>query len=228
MAEDARRSSIHLTKQGRAVFDPLDRAARAQIDDMLKPMSGTQRAELVTSMQTVRRVLQPQEPGLPAAPASAPTLRSLRTGDIGWIIHRQGLLYALEYGWDGTYEAQVAEILAGFVKHFDPQSERAWIAEHNGAIVGSVFLVRASADVAKLRLLYVEPHARGLGIGRQLVGSCIDFARSRGYKTLSLWTNDVLVSARKIYQAAGFQLTQVEPHHSFGKDLIGQTWELAL
>jgi GNAT superfamily N-acetyltransferase len=137
-------------------------------------------------------------------------------------------LYTEEYGWDDTYEALVAEILAGFVKNFDPAVERAWVAERAGAIIGSVFLVRASADLAKLRLLYVEPAARGLGLGKRLVQECIDFAKLKGYTTLTLWTNDVLVSARRIYQAAGFQLTKEERHHSFGKDLVGQTWDLAL
>jgi GNAT superfamily N-acetyltransferase len=122
----------------------------------------------------------------------------------------------------------VAEILAGFVKNFDPHAEGAWIAERNSQVVGSVFLVRASAQIAKLRLLYVEPSARGLGIGAHLVNRCIDFARAKGYETLTLWTNDVLVSARRIYQATGFELTKEERHHSFGKDLVGQTWELRL
>jgi GNAT superfamily N-acetyltransferase len=155
-------------------------------------------------------------------------LRGLLPGDIGWVAHRQAVLYEQEYGWDISYEALVAEILSGFVKSFDSKSENAWIAERANKIVGAVFLMRASASVAKLRLLYVEPDARGLGLGRRLVDECIAFARAKGYETLTLWTNDVLVSARKIYQAAGFQLTNEERHHSFGKDLVGQTWDLAL
>ena len=155
-------------------------------------------------------------------------LRPLHVGDIGWIIHRQGVLYAGEYGWDETYEALVAEILGAFVKSFDLKFERAWIAEREDEVVGSVFVVRKSDEVAKLRLLYVEPSARGLGIGRKLVAECIGFARSKGYKTLTLWTNDVLVSARRIYEASGFKLADEEGHHAFGKDLVGQNWDLSL
>jgi GNAT superfamily N-acetyltransferase len=155
-------------------------------------------------------------------------LRGLQTGDIGWIIRRQGMLYAQEYGWDETFEALVAEIAAAFVRTCNPKKERAWVAEREGEIVGSVFLVRQSDAIAKLRLLYVEPSARGLGIGRRLVEECIGFARAKGYRTLTLWTNDMLVAARRIYQAAGFELTKEERHHSFGKDLVGQNWDLAL
>ena len=221
-AEDGRQRPLRLTRTGRRLFEGLDRASGDQISAMIAALGPGQVSELVGSMQTVRRLLQPD------TPQSAYSLRPLRVGDIGWIIHRQGLLYAEEYGWDVTYEALVAEILGGFVKHFDPATENAWVAERNGAIVGSVFLVRESATIAKLRLLYVEPSARGLGIGRHLVDACVGFAREKGYRTLRLWTNDVLVSARRIYQAAGFRLVKEERHHSFGKDLVGQTWELAL
>jgi GNAT superfamily N-acetyltransferase len=155
-------------------------------------------------------------------------IRPLQTGDIGWIIHRQALLYAEEYGWHVTYEALIAEILGAFVKNFDAKSDAAWIVEWHGSIVGSVFLVRASERVAKLRLLYVEPAARGLGIGRKLVSFCIEGARERGYRKLTLWTNNVLVSARRIYEASGFRLVAEERHRSFGNDLVGQTWELTL
>jgi DNA-binding MarR family transcriptional regulator/GNAT superfamily N-acetyltransferase len=221
---DRRQSAVTLTARGRAAFEPLQSAARAQVYTMLKSMSSRQRRELVSAMRTVQGVLRPEAPA-----ADAPfTLRPLRVGDIGWITHRQGLLYAQEYGWDESYEVLVAEILAGFVKSFDPQAEQAWVAESEGAIVGSVFLVRATTEVAKLRLLYVEPHTRGLGIGRALVEACIEAARTKGYRTLTRWTNDILVSARRIYEAAGFQLITSEAHRSFGKDLVGQTWELAL
>lgn len=155
-------------------------------------------------------------------------LRPLQVGDVGWIAHRQGLLYAQEYGWDITFEALVAEIAAQFVQKFDPQKENAWIAEMDGQVVGSVFVVKVSDQVAKLRLLYVEPRARGLGIGQRLTAECIAFAQARGYATLTLWTNDILHAARGIYQAAGFKLVAEEKHHSFGKDLVGQNWDLDL
>ena len=219
---DARQSWLKLTKQGQAAFRPLNRASVQQIAAMTADMKADERRALVAAMRTIRRVLQPEAISPPYS------VRSLQVGDIGWITHRQGVLYAQEYGWDRTYEALVADILAGYVKNFDPGFENAWVAERDQAIVGSVFLVRASPSVAKLRLLYVEPSARGLGLGRHLVQTCIGFARAKGYRTLSLWTNDVLVSARRIYEAAGFRLTSEEHHHSFGKDLVGQTWELAL
>jgi DNA-binding MarR family transcriptional regulator/N-acetylglutamate synthase-like GNAT family acetyltransferase len=222
---DARQSRLQLTVKGRTAFDPLDRAARSQIAAMLGPMAPDQRVELLGAMQSVRRLLQPDSEKHAHKPYG---IRGLQIGDVGWITHRQGILYAQEYGWDGTYEALVAEILAGFVKNFDQHREGAWVAERDGAILGSVFLVRASDGVAKLRLLYVEPTARGLGLGKHLVHECIEFARAKGYRTLTLWTNDVLASARRIYEAAGFQLMREERHHSFGKDLNGQTWDLAL
>ena len=222
---DARQSTVQLTKKGRDAFEPLNRAAAAQIAAMLGPMTPTSRVDLLAAMRTVQRLLEPTE----GQPAGEPyTIRPLRTGDLGWITHRQGILYAQEYGWDGTYEALVAEILAGFVKSFDPHAEYGWVAERDHEIIGSVFLVRASPSLAKLRLLYVEPTARGLGLGRRLVQECVEFARAKGYRTLTLWTNDVLVSARRIYESVGFRLTKEERHHSFGKDLVGQTWDLAL
>ncbi len=242
---DGRQSRLQLTGRGRAVFDPLERAARRQIAEMVAPMTPEQRSVLVSSMQSVQRLLDVASKDSPPDDSAREVLsreelsrqeplrepyaiRPHKVGDIGWITHRQGMLYSQEYGWDATYEALVAEILAGFVKNFDSNFECGWVAERAGGIIGSVFLVRASADVAKLRLLYVEPAARGLGLGKRLVQECIDFAKMKGYRTLTLWTNDVLVSARRIYQAAGFQLTKEEPHHSFGKDLVGQTWDLAL
>jgi GNAT superfamily N-acetyltransferase len=147
---------------------------------------------------------------------------------MGWIIHRQGIIYSEEYGWDEQFEALVAEIIANFVKQFDPSRERCWIAEEDGEVVGSVFLVNTSDTSGKLRLLYVEPKARGQGIGTQLVAECIRFARQVGYQKITLWTNDVLHAARHIYEKAGFRCTERETHHSFGYDLVGENWELEL
>jgi GNAT superfamily N-acetyltransferase len=160
---------------------------------------------------------------------SAPVvLRSLQIGDIGWVVHRQGILYAQEYGWDGTFEALVADIAAQFVKNWDPEKENAWIAECEGRVVGSVFVVKVSDHEAKLRLLYVEPEMRGTGLGRRLTQECMAFAKARGYQKLSLWTNDILHAARRIYQTSGFVLLSEEAHHSFGHDLVGQYWALDL
>jgi DNA-binding MarR family transcriptional regulator/N-acetylglutamate synthase-like GNAT family acetyltransferase len=220
---DTRQYHIKLTRLGRRRFQPLDEAARIQIERLIEPLPADRRGQLVESMHSIQGLLTGR-----SMETRAYELRGLRPGDIGWIIHRQALLYHQEHGWDIGYEALVAEILGGFVKSFDAASEGAWIAEHDQKILGSVFLVRASDQIAKLRLLYVEPSARGLGIGRRLVDECIAFARAKGYETLTLWTNDVLISARKIYQAAGFRLMREEQHRSFGKDLTGQTWDLAL
>jgi DNA-binding MarR family transcriptional regulator/GNAT superfamily N-acetyltransferase len=221
--DDARQALIALTTAGRKAFTPVEKAARDQIAALLEPLPAPLRDRLVKAMETVQRLLG----GMPEAKVPY-VLRDLRSGDLGWIVHRQSLLYHQEYGWDETFDALVAEIAAAFVKNLDARRERCWVAEREGEVVGSVFLVRASDEVAKLRLLYVEPSARRLGIGARLVDECIRFARAKGYRTLTLWTNDVLVSARKIYQAAGFRLTNEERHHSFGKDLVGQTWDLDL
>ena len=157
------------------------------------------------------------------------SLRQLRPGDVGWIIHRQAVLYAQEYGWDWTYEGLASRILGAFVDEFDASREDAWVAGRGAAIVGSIFLMKSDVPtVAKLRLLYVEPSARGAGVGRRLVATCIARARELGYRQLTLWTNDILVAARRIYQAAGFRLVSEAPHHSFGHDLVGQTWALDL
>lgn len=220
---DARRRHLVLTAKGLATFEPLDQSAAQQVAKLLTPLSESERDTLVSAMHQVQRLLECK----PVAFNSF-TLRELQVGDIGWIIHRQGLLYAQEYGWDFSYEALVAEILADFAKTFDRNKSAAWIAQSSASVVGSVFLMPATAGVAKLRLLYVEPSARGMGLGRRLVEECISGARARGYRTLTLWTNSVLVSARRIYEAAGFKLCKEERHHSFGHDLVGQTWELTL
>ncbi|MER9235067.1 helix-turn-helix domain-containing GNAT family N-acetyltransferase [Mesorhizobium sp. M0622] len=220
---DARRSSIALTQAGQQAFAPLNQGSHDQVTALLDRLSVPEQDRLVKAMQTVQRLL-----GGSAEPKIPYMLRPLQVGDIGWIIHRQGLLYAQEYGWDESYEALVAEILGAFVKSFDPKWERSWIVEREGEVVGSVFVVHQSDEVAKLRLLYVEPSARGLGIGKRLVEECVGFCRAKGYRTLTLWTNDVLTSARRIYEAAGFKLADEERHHSFGKDLVGQNWNLEL
>ena len=221
--EDVRASHLSLTAAGRKAFVPIEAAARAHIDGLLKPVDARDVGALTAAMSVVQRVL-----GSSGSASEPYRLRELAPGDVGWIVHRQAVLYTREYGWDQTYEAMVAEILSGFVKNFDESRERGWIAEREGQIIGSIFLMRKNADIAKLRLLYVEPSARGLGLGRHLVDECIRFARAKGYKKLTLWTNDCLVSARKIYQAVGFKLVKEESHRSFGKDLVGQTWDLDL
>jgi DNA-binding MarR family transcriptional regulator/GNAT superfamily N-acetyltransferase len=220
---DGRQVVLAMTDDGRAAFRPLDQASEVEVATLLAGLSEPERRRLVAAMSTVERLLGGRtEPRVPYL------LRPLQTGDIGWIIRRQGMLYAEEFGWDETFEALVAEIAAAFVKNHDPRTERCWIAEREGEIVGSVFVVRQSDAVAKLRLLYVEPSARGLGIGRRLVDESIRFAKARHYQTLTLWTNDILASARRIYEEAGFRLVQEERHHSFGKDLVGQNWDLDL
>jgi len=220
---DARQTVLALAAAGRAAFELLDKASHDEVLAMLGRLPAGEADRLVNAMGTVRRIL-----GRASAPPAPYFLRPFRVGDIGWIIHRQGLLYSQEYGWDRTFEALAAEIAGSFVKTYDPDREQCWIAERDGEVFGCVFLVGDSADAAKLRLLYVEPSARGLGIGRRLVDECVRFAGSKGYRTLTLWTNDVLVSARRIYQAAGFKLVKEERHRSFGKDLLGQNWSLEL
>jgi GNAT superfamily N-acetyltransferase len=183
--------------------------------------------ELMQSMQTIERLMGGQG-SVSRDPPARFILRPHRAGDLDRIAYRQRVLYAQDYGWDESYEALARDILAAFVKNHDPNRERSWIAVRGDDIIGSVFVTQASETVAKLRLLYVEPSARGTGLGRHLVNTCIAFAREKGYRTLSLWTNDVLVPARRIYQTAGFTCVDAKPHHSFGKDLIGETWELPL
>jgi DNA-binding MarR family transcriptional regulator/GNAT superfamily N-acetyltransferase len=221
---DGRRYHLTLTEKGHKAFAPLDEASRTELADLLQPMSSADRDRLAKAMAAIEAVL-----GNAAAKPSPPyTLRDPRPGDLGWIIHKQGRLYAEEYGWDASFEALVAEIVAAFAKNFDPKRERCWIAERGGAVIGSIFLVRESDTVAKLRLLYVDAAARGLGLGKRLVEECVAQARAFGYKKMILWTNDVLSAARRIYVGQGFKLVKEEPHHSFGKDLVGQVWELDL
>ncbi len=218
-ATDGRALTLRLTSQGRRAFDALDRAADAQATALLEPLSAMERARLVKAMRLVMASLS-------AKPASASpfVIRQNAPGDIGWIIHRHGALYAAEYGWDESFEALVAEIAGRFLQAHDASRERCWVAERDGEIVGSVFLVDAGQGIAKLRLLYVEPDARGLGLGRRLVEEALRFAERAGYLSVTLWTNDVLTAARRLYEAAGFRLVSSESHHSFGKELVGEIW----
>jgi DNA-binding MarR family transcriptional regulator/N-acetylglutamate synthase-like GNAT family acetyltransferase len=222
-AADQRQAAVHLTEAGRAAFRPLDERSREQVAALIEPLSGADRQRLAAAMRAVEHLLAP-----PAGTAPGYLLRPHRPGDMGWIVHRHGVLYAEEYDFDESFEALVADIAAAFIKDFKPGRERCWIAERRGEIVGSVLVVRASEDVAKLRLLFVEPGARGLGIGLRLVEECIAFARAAGYRRLTLWTNDVLHAARAVYARTGFALVRSEPHRSFGRDLVGETWELDL
>lgn len=217
---DRRSRRLRLRAEGARVFADLDQASRAQARSLIERLSEGEQHRLLAAMKTVETLLGQEGDSAPLY-----TLRPHRPGDMGWIVHRHGALYAQEYGWDATFEALVAEIAASFVKSFDPRRERCWIAEKDGEIVGSVLVVKSSDEAAKLRLLYVEPKARGLGIGRRFVDEAISFARAAGYSKMTLWTNDVLRAARKIYVDAGFQLVQREPHRSFGKELVGEEWE---
>jgi len=222
-ASDGRQHHLTLTDMGREAFAPLDRQSREQIAALLTPLPENDQERIVGAM----RLIEERLGGLTDTDAPL-TLRPHHPGDMGWIVHRHGALYFQEYGWDETFEALVAEIVAGFVKSFDPDRERCWIAERDGQILGSIFIVRQSDEVAKLRLLYVEPKARGLGVGKRLVDEAIRFSRERGYRQVTLWTNDVLHAARGIYAKAGFRLVSAEAHHSFGHDLVGENWILDL
>jgi DNA-binding MarR family transcriptional regulator/N-acetylglutamate synthase-like GNAT family acetyltransferase len=220
---DGRQSLLALTAKGRAAFAPLDSRSRREIGVLMGGLGQPDQARLVAAMATIERLLgaRPQN-GTPYL------LRPHQPGDMGWVVHRHGALYAQNYGWDERFEALVAEIVAQFIARFDARTERCWIAERDGEIIGSVFLVRKSKTVAKLRLLLVEPSARGLGLGSRLVEECLRFARQAGYRKITLWTNDILHAARHIYVKAGFRKVGSERHHSFGHDLVGETWELTL
>lgn len=219
-----RQRLITLTPAGQEVFSGLNLRSQLQMEQILAPLDDDARRQLVSSMRQIRNLIDAEN----HVPDEV-TYRGLQPGDLGWVIHRQAVLYYQEYGLDWSYEALVAEILSKFVTNFNSEREAAWIAEYAGSIAGSIFLVQSEdPEVAKLRLLYVEPSARGLGIGRTLVATCVGRAREVGYRQIKLWTNDVLVSARRIYEAAGFHLVDEEKHHSFGQDLVGQTWVLDL
>jgi DNA-binding MarR family transcriptional regulator/N-acetylglutamate synthase-like GNAT family acetyltransferase len=221
---DGRQSLLGLTTRGRQTFATLDARQHEEVAIMLRQLPAAGQARLVQAMRAIETVL-----GDSPEPKTPYILRAHQPGDMGWVVHRHGVLYAQEYRYDETFEALVAEIAAKFIQHFDPKRERCWIAEKDGEIVGSVFLVNKSKTVAKLRLLLVEPSARGLGIGRRLVGECLRFARQVGYKKMVLWTQSELPAARHIYQEAGFRLVQQKKHQSWGRDdLVSQIWELKL
>ena len=222
---DGRTNLLGLTRRGGAAFATLDERSRREIGAMLVALPPRGQGRLVEAMGTIEELLGAS----PDRSAGAVyVLRPPQAGDMGWVVHRHGVLYAQEYGWDERFEGLVAEIVARFVKRFDAKRERCWIAEQGGEIVGSVFLVKQSRTVARLRLMLVEPKARGMGIGTRLVGECIRFARQAGYARITLWTNSVLRAARHIYEQSGFRLVHEEPHTSFGHDLVGETWELKL
>ncbi|MGH7498891.1 MAG: bifunctional helix-turn-helix transcriptional regulator/GNAT family N-acetyltransferase [Gemmatimonadales bacterium] len=220
---DRRQRVLRLTRRGQETFATLDRRSDDEVAAMLSSLQAGETARLAQAMGTIERLLGPSSTG-----ASPYLLRTHQAGDIGWVIQRHGAIYAEEYGWDGEFEALVAEIAARFLRNLDPRRERCWIAERDGENVGSVFLVRKSATVAQLRLLLVEPSARGLGIGRRLVTESIRFARQARYRKVTLWTNKGLDAARRLYEEAGFRLIEEESHHSFGHDLVSQTWTLTL
>lgn len=220
---DGRQSLLSLTKQGQRAFANLNVRSHEDIAALLNKLSESQQDRLLQAMTTIEQAL-----GASAEDKAPYLLRLHQPGDMGWVISRHGVLYAQEYGWDERFEALVADIVAKFIRNFDPKRECCWIAEKNGENVGSVFLVEKSKNVAQLRLLLVEPSVRGLGIGSRLVDECVRFSRHKGYRKLMLWTNSVLDAARHIYEKAGFRLVHEESHHSFGRDLVGQTWELKL
>ncbi len=223
--QDGRFADLVLTTRGKSVFKKLNELSNEQAHASLQSLPPAARAEVIHCMQSIEDLLMKTDRNRPPY-----VLRPHRVGDMGWIVYREGLGYAEQYGWDATFEALVAEIVSDFINHFDPTRERCWIAEVDGRHVGHVFLVKhpSEAQTAKLRLLFVEPSARGTGLGHALVNECVRFARTAGYRKIVLWTQSMLTAAHRIYQGAGFRLVKEEPHHSFGHDLVGQEWELEL
>lgn len=219
-ASDGRARSLALSEDGEAAFAVLDRASSDEVSALIAPLSAPERNTLARAAGTIRSLLGDDTDG-----REPYLIRSHRPGDLGWVIHRHAVLYAEEYGFDQSFETLVAQVAHDFLASHDPRREHCWMAERHGEPVGSVTVVDGGDGVAKLRLLYVEPSARGLGIGGRLVDECLHFARRAGYRRMTLWTNDILHAAQHIYQARGFELTAEEPHHSFGLDLVGQTWE---
>jgi len=224
--DDGRRALLALTPKGWKKFTELDHQSRRRIGELISPLSAPKRTQLLHGM----RALQESLSVVPTSEERSVNIRPYRVGDVGWAIERHGQLYSDEFGWNEEFEALVATLLARFATKHDPAAERFWVAEVDGERVGCVFVVRSEKDknAAQLRCLLVDPRGRGLGVGRQLVDECIRFSKSAGYRQIILWTNDVLVSARRIYEAAGFSLIEESPHHSFGHDLVGQYWSRAL
>ena len=220
---DERAKLLLLTSSGRKAFASLDERSNRDIAAIVRKLPPAARNELVAAMKNIRGLLgdspNPQMPWM---------LREFQPGDVGWMVYRQAVLYSAEYGFDQSYEALAAEIGADFIRHYDPARERGWIAESEGKRAGAVLIAKASDEVAKLRLLHVEADSRGLGIGKRLVQECIRFARQAGYQKVTLWTQSILRAARHIYKGAGFLLVDQKPHHSFGRDLTAETWELDL
>ncbi len=225
--EDGRRRDLSLTEKGRRTFAPFDRASSEEVAAMLAGLGASGRRRLVAAMGTIESLLAPRA-GDDDAAAGRLVLREARAGELGWIVHRHGALYAAEYGWGEKFEGLVAKVAADFLTDHDPVRERCWVAELGGEIVGSIMLVKKSERVAKLRLLLVEPSARGLGVGRRLVEECVAFARAAGYAKVVLWTNPELDAARHIYEKTGFRLVRTETTHVFGDPQAAQTWELSL
>jgi DNA-binding MarR family transcriptional regulator/GNAT superfamily N-acetyltransferase len=219
---DARRQVVRLTAAGRSAYKTLDERSARQIEAVLEGLAGEERRRLLDGMATIRDVLGDSRR------ERRVMLRPLRIGDLGWVVGRHGVVYAEEYGWDQSFEALVARIVADYGQHHDSQRENAWIAEIDGEAVGCVFCVHKDDETAQLRILLVEPSARGFGVGTALVDACIEFARRAGYQKMVLWTNSVLEAARRIYERAGFKLLDEQPHHSYGHDLVSQWWVLDL
>lgn len=223
---DRRCRLLTLTPAGRKAFAPLEKKARSAIVDMLQPLSAEEQERMIESMRAIRVLLG--DPSTAAEKQGLYLIRPPRPGDLGWVVHRHGALYAEEYGYDERFEGLVAGVISDFARRQDPKRERCWIAERDGAIVGSVFLLAQSKTVAQLRLLFVEPNARGVGLGRRLVDEAIRFARAAGYQRIRLWTQSELKPARKLYQSAGFEIVDEEAHESFGRKLQAEVWELKL
>jgi DNA-binding MarR family transcriptional regulator/GNAT superfamily N-acetyltransferase len=222
-AQDGRQALISLTAAGRDAFEPLDRASQREVANLLAPLPDAEQERLVAALRLIGRLLGDRD-----EPAAAFILRAHRPGDMGWVTQRHGALYSEEYSLNHKMEAYVAEVVARFLREFDPGREQCWIAEQDGVPIGSVFLVKESDAIARLRLLIVEPRARGLGVGRRLVEECVRFARQAGYREVTLWTHSILTAARRIYDSVGFKLISSETHDEFGPELVGETWALEL